>query len=383
MVFNPKSLLVGATALFFTGLVSAQNTTSPAPAAGSCTGGPWKEPQYTGAEVGTEFCHTKFKDGIVMNGIEVWSAKKNIEAVQFYYSDGTNSGMIGKVNKEKENKRIEWDSATDGISQVRLWTDKKGESLGRIYIRTKNGQELNLGKEGKTDPVETVVNTGMLLGVSGRADEVVNGLSFLFMGSAIDKITVQDVKFEDTPEELNKRMQGLQMMILDYADHTNAMTDSNETFTFGKTETRTQSKEYSTTQTHTIGAKQSWGVTGTLLGVIGATSTTELSYSYANAKTESNRQETSVSLNYVVATMLKPGQRVFCRATAMFAQYKGDYTSNVGLLPQLLQNALANHDTDAHSARGRHRVEVPLRRHHGADCLVPGLIQVPEQSFPC
>jgi hypothetical protein len=370
MVFNPKSLVVGATALLFSGLVSAQNSTAP-PSSGnstapsteaSCTGGPWKEPKYIGAETGTEFCHTKFQEGVLMSGIEVWSTKKQIEAVQFYYSDGSNSGTIGKVVKEKEHKRLEWDSATDGIGQIRLWTDKKGETLGRIFIRTKNGEELDLGKEGKTDPVEPMTNTGMLLGVSGRADDMVRGLSFLFMGSKIDKITVEDLVFEETPEELNKRMQGLQMMILDYADHTNAMTDSNETFTFGKTETRTQSKEYSTTQTHTIGAKQTWGVTGTLLGIASATSTTELSYSYANAKTESSKQETSVSLNYVVATMLKPGQRVYCRATAMFAQYKGDYTSNVSFSVPTFNTRFrqTNKWTDAHSTRRRQLLEVPL-----------------------
>jgi hypothetical protein len=297
--------------------------------AGSCTGGPWTEPKYAGAQAGTEFCHTKFNSGLLINGIEVWSDKKIIEAIQFYYSDGSNSGQIGKSPKEKEHKRLDWDSATDGLSSVKLWTDKKGENLGRITIRTKKGGELTLGKQGKEDPIESPTNTGMLLGVSGRADDTIKGLSFLFMGSAIDKMSLEDVKFEDTPEELNKRMEGMQMMILDYADHTNGMTDSNETFTFGKTETRTTSKEYSTTQTHTIGAKQSWGVTGTLLGVVGATSTTELSYSYANAHTESNKQEKSVALNYVVATMLKPGQRVYCRATAMFAEYKGDYTATV------------------------------------------------------
>jgi hypothetical protein len=327
MFCNPKALLIGASALFLSGLASAQNDTAPAAGANSCTGGPWKDPVYTGGQTGTEFCHTKYSDGVVMNGIEVWTAKKYIEAVQFYYSDGTNSGTIGKVEKEKEHKRLNWDPSTDGLEQVKLYPDSKGESLGRIFIRTKAGEELNLGKSDET-AVETMVNSGMLLGVSGRADEQVNGLSFLFMGSKIDKATIEDVVFDETPEELNKRMQGLQMMILDYADHTNAMTDSNETFTFGKTETRTQSKEYITTQTHTVGIKETIGVSGKLFG-IGVTSSTELSYSYANAKSESSKTETSVALNYVVATMLKPGQRVYCRATAMFGQYKGDYTSTV------------------------------------------------------
>jgi hypothetical protein len=122
----------------------------------------------------------------------------------------------------------------------------------------------------------------------------------------------------------------LDTVILDYADHTNNHPEANETFTFGKTETRFASKKFSTTNTHTVGFKEAIKVSGTLLG-IGGESTTELSYQFSTASTEEMSTDMGVQLTYMVATTLRPGQRVFCRATAMGGQYKGDYTAKTNI----------------------------------------------------
>jgi hypothetical protein len=132
---------------------------------------------------------------------------------------------------------------------------------------------------------------------------------------------------KETPEELNKRKKGLETIVLDYADHTNNF-PSNETFTFGKSETRTTSKTFSTTMTHTLGISEAIEVSGELFG-IGAKSTTTLKYDFAHASTEESSQQNSVTLSYTVATTLKPGQHVYCRAVAMRGTYEGDYTCTV------------------------------------------------------
>jgi hypothetical protein len=136
------------------------------------------------------------------------------------------------------------------------------------------------------------------------------------------------MKQKETPEELNKRRQGLETKLVDYADHTNNLKEANETFTFGKTLTRTTSKKWSSTATHTFGISQGFKVEGKVFG-IGFESTTTLKYDYANAKTEESSQEESVSLTYSAATSLKPGTSVYCMATAMRGVYDGEYTSNV------------------------------------------------------
>lgn len=135
-------------------------------------------------------------------------------------------------------------------------------------------------------------------------------------------------KQKETPEELNKRKEGLETVILDYADHTNNHPNATEVFTFGKSEQRATSKKYSTTATHSFGFSQAFKVSGKVFG-IGAESTTTLSYGYSNAQTEESSTSKSVTLTYTVATTLLPGQRVFCRAMAMSGVYDGDFTSNV------------------------------------------------------
>lgn len=185
MFFNPRALCLGAFALLISTVSAAD-----------CKAGPWGEVQQVGGQGGTEFCHTKYDLGVVMTGVEVWAAKKEIEAIQFYFSDGSNSGQIGKVDKNKKHARLDWDSSKTTISQVKTWTGRKGASLGRVYIRTSDGQELDVGidTDGQ-ETFETKTAAGIMLGAVGRGSDVVDNLGFLFLKSKIDKMAVEDVVF--------------------------------------------------------------------------------------------------------------------------------------------------------------------------------------------
>ncbi|KAF2731385.1 hypothetical protein EJ04DRAFT_579188 [Polyplosphaeria fusca] len=322
MIFSPKKLLLGAAVLFsgFSGLALADD----------CEQGPWQDVTSTGASTGGPYCATKWKSGTVITGVEVWANDKTVRAIQFYFSDGTNSQQWGKPDGNK-HARMDWDSAVDQIGQIKTWGNGKGQSLGRVYIRTKSGKELDVGKDTSgQDTFETNVASGVMLGAFGTAGDVIDSLGFIFLKSKIEKITVSDIVFDETPEALNAQQEGLDTVILDYADHTNDHPEANETFTFGKSETRTATKKYSTTATHTFGWSNAIELSGKILD-LGASSTTTLSYGYSNAQTEESSTENSVTLTYTVATMLKPGQRVFCRATAMGGKYKGDYSSNINI----------------------------------------------------
>jgi hypothetical protein len=193
------------------------------------------------------------------------------------------------------------------------------------------GAELDVGKDTNgQDTFETKVNSGIMLGAFGSSGDHVDNLGFLFLKSKIDKITQDDIVFSETPEDLNARMEGLQTVILEYADHTNSNTASDEVFTFGKIDTKTTTKSFSTTATHSFGWSTATELSGKILD-LGASSTTTLSYDYSKATTEESSTTSTVSLTYTVATTLKPGQRTFCRATAMSGTYKGDYTMTVNI----------------------------------------------------
>lgn len=195
MLFNPRSLLVGATALFLSGVATAAD----------CANGPWTNVQYVGGGGGGEWCETKYDQGIVMTGMEVWASGKAVRAVQFYYSDGTNSPMIGKLDDIKEHQRIDWDPSKDGIDQFKSWGNGKGQYLGRVYLRLKSGGELNVGKDTDgQDTFESDPQSGIVLGAFGRGGDVVDGMGMLFLKSTVDKMTIEDVAFVCLPQTPNQ-----------------------------------------------------------------------------------------------------------------------------------------------------------------------------------
>ncbi|KAF2464789.1 uncharacterized protein BDR25DRAFT_319049 [Lindgomyces ingoldianus] len=285
MLFFTRTAVLGATYLLL-GISKASD----------CLDGPWTNVTSTGALTGTEFCATKYQSGVVITGVEAW----------------------GNTNWIKS-------------ARSKPWGNGFGLRLGRVYTGTKKGTELEVGKNTDGQNVfETNVQSGIILGAFSRSGDRIDQLGFLFLRSKIDSITIDNVVFKDTPEALNEKKQGLEMVTLDYADHTNDHPDANETFTFGKSETRTTSKEYSQTATHTFGFTEAIEVSGEILG-LGAKSTTTLSYEYSYASTEESSKEDSVTLTYMVATTLKPDQRVFCKAVAMRGIYKGEYNARVNI----------------------------------------------------
>lgn len=211
MFFSPKKLLLGATLLLSPFLAAADD----------CSEGPWTDVSSTGGGGGGGFCATKWKSGVVITGVEAWANDKGVRAIQFYYSDGSNSNLYGKIDGDRHAK-MEWDPAVDTIDQVRTWGNGRGENLGRVQIRTTQGKELDVGKDTNgQDTFESKVASGILLGAFGASGDLIDSLGFIFLKSKIERISIDDVVFKETPEELNKRMEGLTTVILDYADHTN------------------------------------------------------------------------------------------------------------------------------------------------------------------
>lgn len=318
MLFSTTKIILGVTALFATAVQAASD----------CDNGPWAPVSHTGGLKGAPFCATKFKEGVVITGVEVWANTKSVRAIQFYYSDGTNSRQWGVVDGDRKGK-LTWDPATDGISQIKTWGNGRGQFLGRVQIRTRSGKELDVGKDTSgQDTFETNVGSGIMLGAFGASGDVIDRLGFLFLRSKVEKLTIDDIQFKDTPEDLNKRRQGIEMMTIDYADHQNTHPNATQNFKFERSTDKTVSKKYSNSGTETFGFAQAFEISGKILD-LGGSSTTTLSYQYSSSRTEEVGKDSKVTLSYSVITELKPGQRVYCRATAMRGTYRGTYSSTV------------------------------------------------------
>ncbi|KAF1970845.1 hypothetical protein BU23DRAFT_472961 [Bimuria novae-zelandiae CBS 107.79] len=319
MFFNPRSLLVGAAALFLSGVATA----------GDCLNGPWDGGLIIGGNGGGDWCATKYDQGIVVTGMEVWASNKAVRAVQLYYSDGTNSGMIGTLDDVKEHQRLDWDPSKDGISQMKSWGNGKGQYLGRVYLRLKSGGELNVGKDTDgQDVFETNVGSGIMLGAWGKSGDVIDSMGVRFLRSKISKVTIENVKFSDNVDDLNSRMQGLNTMIIDYASHKNNQANATVDFSLQKRQTRMVTKTYTQSAATSFGITQAIEVSGELLG-IGAKSTTTLSFETTNTDTSSLATADTTDLTYSTSTTVPPGGQVYCRATAMSGVYKGNYDADV------------------------------------------------------
>lgn len=187
MRFSPTYIVLGAVALF-SGIVNA---------ADDCESGPWiaANIQWTGGPGGARYCATKWKQGIVITGVEVYASNKAVEAIQFFYSDGSNSPQFGEPNEEKK-ARMDWDPSVDSLSLVKTWGNGRGKWLGRVYMRTKTGKELDMGKDTSgQDTYEHSVESGILLGAFGNSGDSIDSLGLLFLKSKIDKMTVSEVVF--------------------------------------------------------------------------------------------------------------------------------------------------------------------------------------------
>lgn len=217
MFFSPRKLLLGAALL------------SPfIAAADKCSDGPWRDVQRVGGGGGGAFCETKWDEGTVIDGLEVFADDGAVRGIRFFFSDGTDK-MIGEEGAKKQGK-IQWDPAQEIVKQLRLWGNGNGKYLGRISLTTtllgkedEVKQSLDVGKNTNgQDTFEPKVASGVILGAFGSFGEKIDNLGFLFLKSKVKSMGLEDVDFpDDTAEELNNQMSGLETQVVHTGEHFN------------------------------------------------------------------------------------------------------------------------------------------------------------------
>jgi hypothetical protein len=202
MVFSAKTLLTGAACFLFAArsVLAADNPAW-------CKDGPWEDLLVIGdTNDGDGFCETRWSEGTVVTGIEAWASKRGVEGIQFYYSDGKPSKLYGTI--VGQGKSVHWDPSVDTITQLRSWGNGRGQHLGRLEVKTAKGEHLDQGKDTSgQDTFEYNVGSGIMLGAFGTSSSLIESLGFYFLKSKIDKISMDDVVFDETPETLNSKME--------------------------------------------------------------------------------------------------------------------------------------------------------------------------------
>ncbi|KAF2187915.1 hypothetical protein K469DRAFT_567511 [Zopfia rhizophila CBS 207.26] len=294
-----------------------------------CSNGPWqKQPSSVGGSEGSDFCETKFKQGVIINGIEVWANKETVRAVQFKYSDNTLSKVYGEADGDKHS-RLEWDAAATTVDKLTMWGNGKATRLGRIYLRLSDGKELDVGKD--TDgqkSYEQDRGSGVMVGAFGKSGLDINMLGILFLGSKVKKVRVSEMKFDDDIQTLNSKKQGITAQVLDEATHTNKKTDSNDTFAFINEVSKRDSKKFSQSLAFTFGYHVDIEISGQVLG-LGAKATAGYNWELQTTHTEETESSFERKLTWRTDTIVKPGKTIHCKAFANVGSFDGGYTSKV------------------------------------------------------
>ncbi|KAF2871849.1 hypothetical protein BDV95DRAFT_606420 [Massariosphaeria phaeospora] len=301
---------------------------------GNCDKGPF-ERVATGTGTGDKFCRSNWPDGAVITGLEVWSNDMGISGLKFRYNDLSWTNMLGdnvvdaKDGVLKVNK-LEWDQ-TDTVVDARLELNPTRTGLGYIYMKVKSGASFTVGKEAE-NLGNMNVHAGILLGAFGRADKgTVYQLGFSWLKTGIEKATISDIEFEDNIDDLNKRMQGLETMTLDYAYYKNNQDKQNSTFLFQKETSRTTSRKLITQTKATWGLTATVGVEASMFGM-GASASTSLKYEKETMNGKEDTEEENTVLKYGLTNQVPPGGEIWCKATVMKGKYEGKYTSKINLL---------------------------------------------------
>ncbi|KAF2015498.1 hypothetical protein BU24DRAFT_461742 [Aaosphaeria arxii CBS 175.79] len=320
MYFSPKTLLLSA----FTALLAAPAT------ARYCGDGPWSNSGAIGGEGGEEFCETRFiKDGLVMKGFQVWDhRKKGIIAIQFHYSDGSTSKTYGRQTEGDVQPPFTWDPATVKVSQLKLWGNGRGTRSGAVYVRLSDGREAQFGKsvDGQ-DTYEWDVASGIMLNAYGAHGDMIDRLGFNFLKSKVEKVTIDNVAFKETPEELNKRQKGIESKTIRQQSLIN---DSGTAIAekFGETVEEENTRSFSETLQHNFGFSVTAEVSGKILD-LGASASTTLSYGYTNTQESSETTRENVVILRERSYTVEPRSSLYCRATAYKGTYEAEYTSTV------------------------------------------------------
>lgn len=111
----------------------------------------------------------------------------------------------GNPGDERRHKVLEWDPATDRIVSASTWGNFGRKSLGRVELITASGGRLSVGKDvSNQNEYKHDVGAGVLLGAFGRQGWQIDQLGFNFLRGKKANMKISDVKYEKSPEQLNK-----------------------------------------------------------------------------------------------------------------------------------------------------------------------------------
>ncbi|KAF2004891.1 hypothetical protein P154DRAFT_571641 [Amniculicola lignicola CBS 123094] len=308
--------------------------------AADCGSGPYASVHAIGETKPSEdkgmvpWCSTLWDAGAPVTGLDIWyDDKQGINAIQLSYANGDKHGPFGVPGSSPQHQSIDWDYSKTFIDSLSLWGNGGGGQLGNIRLVLKDGREIDVGNrnDGKSKKTEFVIDvgSGIMLGAGGwGADNIKQGY-FLFLKSKVEKITMTDPIFDDSPENLNAKQAGIELQTLDSDSHFNNK-NSSSTWTWGKKTTRGSSTSTTSSVTKTFGTaiSMTWEAGLPFLTVGGGI---ELSYETSTTKEQTLTSSTERELSWGGEEHLKPFEHIYCQANVKFGKSDLGYSAQINV----------------------------------------------------
>ncbi|KAF2868772.1 hypothetical protein BDV95DRAFT_579284 [Massariosphaeria phaeospora] len=305
--------------------------------ASDCGEGPFGEAQLSGKTWdrigGIDYCETRWKDGLLITGIEVWANKHHVRGLQITYDNGLKSPIYGTADGDEDrHDKIAWD-ATAPVTKVTKWNNIDNDAVGRIRIEV-GGKTLEVGAniKKKNDGEDVMVHSGLLLAANGRAGDFMDSLEWKFMGATLQEATMEEITFENSIDTWNSEKRNIEPVSLSEVIFKNSNEKGfNKTFTFRNSKGVTESKVITQTHQQMFGTRVAVLVGGKvgipLLAEAKTEVTTEVSYQNTRISTEGKQEDNARSFEWSELGPLLPGKAVNCTSFVMRGTFISDYQS--------------------------------------------------------
>ncbi|KAI4942592.1 hypothetical protein J4E91_009986 [Alternaria rosae] len=311
-------------------------------------------------------CDTKWIEGLVVTGMEVWSSQWQVKGIRLTYSDGTQSPIRGRTDNLNQwgSKisgksgpppdngygwdRIEW--GVGEIDKVRLWVNYNNgdgpNAVGRVQIwpnGADNDQKriLDVGSDVGGDGGGILVDnlgSGVLIGMRTQSGDFLDSLEFVFMDGKVESAEIVHIEWPESIDDLNKKHGTITEESAGggWIQNSNRVGGQLQDWDFGSGISKTQTRTITQQTTEIMGGSVSVSVSASIqfpvIGVsvtVGGEAHWESQSMKSTAVSDTTTYPMTVTQKSSTNGPLYPQHAIHCTVLTSTSNYNTEYTSTV------------------------------------------------------
>ncbi|CAI6333518.1 unnamed protein product [Periconia digitata] len=303
-------------------------------------------------------CASRWQEGDPIIGVEAWTSRASVEAIQFFFASGETTRLYGKIptpggEHEGWHEKKIWDAGSS--VEVRVFGNKnqlgrkgddafKSNAIGKLEIFQNNKAIFSIEAKHSPDMQPDYAHfnqgAGIIMGVRIRDKDWITNLDFQMLRSKVPKNGLKVIKIDPktTIEEANAKQMGVDQKSLAsvYYVNNNKPGGANVTWKFGNSKGLKTSQVETWARGHTFGfglEMMVGGEAGIPLVTKGKVEiTAKANYEYQTTKTTSTNHEDTDTLSWDISSgttsnMLEPQKAMHCTSWCLAGRFDSDFDS--------------------------------------------------------